>query len=284
MTNIINIPISLIKGYKDNKTDLEALACAILIKHYYQNSCVYRLSITKMINLFGLSYKKACKVFNVLKTHELFIYNEKKNCVFAKSFKSKDEKRYGKHGQYAATSDYCRKLEVKDGMKMREVVKQLRYTLLLNAINASEHDGLIVGIDKNNTIATKQNAKRVIPQRKMAKAISMSKQSVSRFIKELVEIKEVGKSEIVAECVIPVLNDKTASDYYKNHLTPFIPYHDKENGGWSGWVMRGRAYSILKRDISESFKHVIYNYKRRTKAVLHTSSELDGEGYWAKIM
>lgn len=235
------------------------------------------------MELFGVAHKKAHKVLESLRRHELFIYNKEKDCLFAKSFKSKDKKHYGKHGKYTAIADYCRKLQVKDGMKMRDVVKQLRYTLLMNVINASGHDGLIVSMNQEHTIATKQNAERVIPQRKFAKAISMSKQSVSRLIKELVKAKVVGKSEIVAECVIPVLNDDTASDYYKNHLIPFVPYHDEENGGWSGLVICGRAYSILRRDISESFKHVIYNYKRQAKVVAKTSSELDGDGFWSKF-
>jgi hypothetical protein len=41
--------------------------------------------------------------------------------------------------------------------------------------------------------------------------------------------------------------------------------------------------TILKREVSESFKNVIYNYKRTNKVVAKTSSELDGDGFWSKF-
>ena len=230
------------------------------------------------MELFGVSHKKAHKVLESLRTHELFIYNPKKDCIFAKSFKSTDTKHYGKKQRYAAKADYCRKLQVKDGMKLRELVRELRNTLLLCAINASEQDGFIVSENKSIP-ATKPNVKRAIPQRKLARSFGMSKSSASRYINKMVDDKKVSKTQIVAECVITDLNDVTESDYRKAHtkIPHYRVWHNIKSGGWSAWVVYGRVYSIMDRTISESFKNVIYNYRFPCTFEPKTSCELDGK-------
>lgn len=234
------------------------------------------------MELFGVAHKKAHKVLESLRTHELFTYNPEKDCIFAKSFKSTDKKYYGKRQKYAAKADYCRKLQVKDGIILRELVRELRNTLLLCAINASEHDGFNTSRNKK-VIATKQNATHLMPQRILAKVIGMSESSVSRYIDKMECNNVVSKTPIVAECVIPVLNENTESEYRKNHKRNFSVWHSAEHGTWSGWWILGRGYSILKREVSESFKNVIYNYKRTNKVVAKISSELDGDGFWSKF-
>lgn len=285
MEKIINIPISLIRRNKDNKTDLEALACAVILKSRYQKSCLYGLQITRIMELFGVCHKKALRLKESPIRSELFIYNEKKDCLFAKSFKSKDKKRYGKRHKYDAYADYCRKLKVSEGMTLRKMVCELRNTLLLCAIHASEQDCLIVSgnKDKNDT-ATKPAAKRAIPQRKLAKSISMSKSSASRYVGKLVDKGVVGKSEIVAECVIDQLNDETESEYLKrnNGKRNYRVWHNVRTGHWSAWVVFGCVYSITSRCVSESFMNVIHNYQHRSNIVAMTSSELDGGKAWLR--
>lgn len=286
MDKIINIPISLIRGFKGNKDSLEMLACAIIIKSKHQNSTLYDLKITSMMNFFGLSYKKAKKVKEMMIGHELFVYNKKKDCIFAKSFKSKDTKEYGKKHKYNAKADYCRKLKVKDGITLREMVRELRNTLLLCAINASTrgHDGFKIAMNhEKTTFSTKQNAKRVIPQRVLASVIGMSGSSASRYIKEMEKNNVVKKSKVIAECVVPVLNDVTGEEYKRTSDSNFVAYHDCKHGGWSGWHIYGKRYTIEKREVSDSFKNVIYNYIRKAKGGVTTSCELDGDGYFSKF-
>lgn len=230
------------------------------------------------MELFGVSHKKAHKVLESLRTHELFIYNPEKDCIFAKSFKSTDTKHYGKRQRYAAKADYCRKLQVTDGMTLRELVRELRNTLLLCAINASEQDGFIVSANKSIS-ATKPNVQRAIPQRKLARSFGMSKSSASRYINKMVDNKKVSKTQIVAECVITDLNEITESDYRKTQtkIPHYKVWHNIKSGGWSAWVVYGRVYSIMDRSISESFKNVIFNYRYPNVFEAQTSSELDGK-------
>ena len=190
------------------------------------------------MELFGVAHKKAHKVLESLRTHELFIYNPEKDCIFAKSFKSTDTKYYGKRQRYAAKADYCRKLQVTDGMTLRELIRELRNTLLLCAINASEQDGFIVSENKSIP-ATKPNVQRAIPQRKLARSLGMSKSSASSYINKMVDDKKVSKTQIVAECVITDLNEITESDYRKTQTkTPhYKVWHNVKSGGWSAWVV-----------------------------------------------
>lgn len=287
----LNVPIDTIRRFKDAKSDLEMLACAIIIKRRFQNSCLYSLQITKVMDLFGVSHRKAQKLIERLKTHELFIYNPDKDCLFAKTLKSKSKKCYGRKGKvYAAKSDYCRKLQVSDDVTLRKMVKQLRDSLLLNVVRAVAHDGFKHGkvcpprgaqnSDKTK-LATKQNFGDVIKMRNFAKSLGMSKSSASRYIKRLVEERQIAKSNLLADCVINHLNEETLYDYHKRNKRPIVPFCDKY-GHWSGWVIFGFAYSISDRTAEDSFKNVIYNFKRSNSNVATcVCSELDGERYWA---
>jgi hypothetical protein len=157
------------------------------------------------------------------------------------------------------------------------LVRELRNTLLLCAINASEQDGFIVS--ENKSIATKPNVQHVIPQRKLARSLGMSKSSASRYINKMVDDKKVSKTQIVAECVIADLNETTESDYLKTQtkMPHYKVWHNIKSSGWSAWVVYGRVYSIMDRSISESFKNVIFNYRYPYTFEPKTSSELDGK-------
>lgn len=229
------------------------------------------------MELFGVSYRKAQKVLKSLKTHELFIYNQRKNCVFAVSFKSPYVKRYGKHGKFKAKAEYCRKLQVSDSITLRELVRELRNTLLMNVIHANEQDGFIVG--NNFQSATKPNVQRVIPQRKLAESFGMSKASASRYINKMVEDNRVRKSDVIVECVITELNETTEEEYCKRQAKApnYKAWHNIKSGGWSAWVVYGSAYSIEDRAISDSFKNVIFNYHYPCVVEAETSAELDGK-------
>jgi len=241
------------------------------------------------MKLFGVSYRKARTLIESLKTHELFIYNPDKDCVFAMSLKPKDRKCYGRKGKtYSAKASYCRKLQVSEDVTLRKLVQQLRDSLLLNVVRAVAHDGFKHGEvcslrgaqNLDNKLAPKQNYRNVIKMRKFAKSLGMSKSSASRYINRLVEEKQIAKSELLAKCVISTLNEETLSEYYKQNKRPIVPYYDKY-GHWSGWLIFGYTYSIFDRKSEESFKNVIFNYKRcGTNIEPIVCCELDGSKFW----
>ena len=280
MHKIINVPVELIRRIRWDKRSLEMLVCAIMIKRKYQNSVLYDLRVTNVMTFFCVSHKKALKLIEAFKDSEFFVYNDKKNCIFAKSFKSKCAVEYGyRKNKFKAFEDYCRKMQLEDEMKLRNVVREMRNILALCEINAVEctKDNLIVG-SKTNNFVTQPEAMMAIPQRKMAFAMGFSRSSACRYIKELIKDRRVSKTQIVAECVIPVLNDTTEREWYEKHpKQKFLAWHDPKNGGWSGWIMLGSVYSIIKREDSDAFQHVIYNYRYGSEVEATCSSELDGK-------
>lgn len=282
--------MSLIRNVKDDKNALEMLACAIIVKATYQNSCFYNLQITRIMDLFGVAHKKAHKVKESLKQSSFFIYNEDKDCVFAKSFKPKTFKNYGKGGKLKARADFCRKISVevgneerKNNTSLKELVRLLRETLLLCVIHASEQDNFIVsGLKKE--VVTKPNVQRATPQRKFAKALGLSRSSANRYIKKLISREDIKRGDMLCECIIHHLNDDTLQDYFTtNKNDGLVAWYDEVSGSWSAWKMYGFEYITWNRTISESFKNVIFNYRyKNTSKKCELSCELDGEGYYGK--
>ena len=279
MTDIVNIPISLIQRCKkEGKSSLEMLACAYMIKRKYQHSTLYNVNVTRVMQFFGCSYKKALKLMEAFRESPLFVYNEEKKCLYARTFKDKTIKLFGRKAgkRYNAISDYCYKMQ-ESGSPLRMIVKTLRYVLLTNAIHAKEMGNSIVTLNLNSV--TKPDRGSAISQRQLASVIGMSRTSACRYVNDMVKAQIVGKSGIVAECVIPELNAESVNAYMRqNPNQRFFAWHDAKNGHWSGWVVYGCAYSVLSRVTTKKFKHVIYNYKHKTQAINPTcSSEIDGK-------
>ena len=262
----------------------ECLACALMIKSIYQTSVFY-LNITHVMKAFGISYRKAQKLIEWMKEDALFIYNERKNCVFARTLKSNVRYRYGRkrNKKFNALADFCVKIRIGQAYTLRNVICELRNKLLMNAIRNHEHDNLLVGGLSNNV--TKQNVKYAMSLRKLARSFGMSKSSAWRYVDLLIKDERVSKSGIVAECVISELNDITEREWFEKHPhKKFKAWHNIENGCWSGWIVYGCIYSVLKCEDAESYKHVIWNHAGRISLPKSDGyyDELDGVGYWEK--
>ena len=278
MSQVINIPISLMQRCKrEGKTSLEMLACAYMIKRKYQHSVLYDVNVTRVMQFFGCSHKKALKLMEAFRESPLFVFNEEKKCLYAGTFKDKTEKIFGRKAtkRYTAMSDYCYKMTDSDS-PLRMIVRTLRYVLLTNAIHSKEMGNSIV--TSNHFHVTKPDRGSAMPQRKLADVIGMSRSSACRYINDLVKARVVGKSGIVAECVIPELNAETASAYMQqNPSQRFFAGHSTKTGSWSGWVVYGYAYSITSRETTNRLRHVIYNYNYPKNQIEPTcSSEIDG--------
>ena len=262
------------------------LVCAIMIKRKYQNSVLYDLRVTSVMRSFGVSHKKAKKLIEAFKKSEFFIYNPTKNCIFAKTFKSGTRYIYGHKKKYVAFADYCRKMQFEDTINLREVVRELRNILLICAINATEYSGdnLKVGGKTTNYSVTKHPVRVAMPQAKLGYIIGLGRSSACRYVHRLIDDKRIGKSGIVAKCVIPFLSDETEREYKRQHPgQKYVVWHDTKHCCYSAWVIYGNSYFVSNRKDSDAFKHVIYNYKRGTNIEPTTSSELDGGRSWDRF-
>lgn len=275
MTDYINTPTSLIQRFKNDKKSLELLACAIIIKQNFQNSTLYDVKATRLMKLLKCGYKKATMLMDLFADSELFVYNAVKKCLYAKSFKDRTWKLFGHraHKRYKAQSDYCRK--VGKSYSLSGMVRQLRFILIENAIDARSRDNSNVGSD----FVTKPDLKAAMTQRNIGKAMGMSRSSACRYTNILINDGIIGKSGIVAECVIPELNDETEAEY-----RTFRPngrlciWHNPVSGGWSAWKVYGYVYSIISAKVQRLFRHVIYTFRYKSSDPHPTcSSELDGK-------
>lgn len=285
MYKTLNIPTELLQQYRFDKIDIEMIAVAIIVKSLHENSTLYldNLSIQDFGKLICVSYYKAKKLLEAAKQSNFFIFNEKKNSLYAKPFKSKVIITRGKHGQYQSAEDFVRKIDIQaehtayvDGkekiisVSLRKVVVILRRTLLENAIGAEERERV-----KSRKAVSCNPDTKPIPMRSLAKSFGMSKSSASRYIKGMVDDKEVSKSEMVTEYVIPNLNDTTTQEYLNRpYHRRFIAWCNPKTGHWSGWTNLGCRYAITNSKVKDSFQHVIYNHKKRLSSVVNNNNPL----------
>lgn len=262
----INVPIALIKECSHDKLRIECLALAVIIKRTFVNSALYGVNIGNFRRTFGCSYKKAQKMIEAVKESPLFVYNEKNDYLFAKSFKSKEIKHYGKNGKFTANADFCKKI-YESAYTLRDVTRLLRETLLANVMVAQQRE-LLGGNAKQTQFGKAAQSKAPIALRKFAKSISMSKSSAGRYISKMAKDGKVSKSEIVAECVLPYYTSEKANEWMTNHPNQRLwvwlseKYHQ-----FTAWITYGRMYSLNGGTLDRSFRNVIYNHMKRLSAI-----------------
>lgn len=270
----INVPIALIKECSREKLRLECLALAIIIKRTFVNSTLYGVNVGNFRRTFGCSYKKAQKMIEAVKGSPLFVYDGKHDYLFAKSFKSKEVKHYGKNGKFIAHADFCKKI-YESANTLRDVTRLLRETLLANVMVAQQRE--LLGSNAQNTQSNGKaiRSKAPIALRKFAKSISMSKSSAGRYISKMAMDGKVSKSEIVAECVLPYYTSEKANEWMGNHPRQrlWIWFSEKYHQ-FTAWITYGRTYSLIDGTLDRSFRNVIYNHMKRLSAINKPSDPL----------
>ncbi len=263
----------MIKTCSREKLQLECLALAIIIKRTFVNSTLYGVNVGNFRRTFGCSYKKAQKMIEAVKDCDIFFYDEKHDYLFAKSFKSKEVKHYGKNGKFTANADFCKKI-YESANTLRDVTRLLRETLLANVMVAQQRE-LLGGNAKNQSNGKATQSKAPIALRKFAKSISMSKSSAGRYISKMVKDGKVSKSEIVAECVLPFYTSDKANEWITSHPQQrlYVWYSEKYRQ-FTAWITHGRIYSLDDGTFDRSFRNVIYNHKKRLSAINNNCNPL----------
>ena len=253
----INVPIALIKDCSRDKLQLECLALAIIIKRTFVNSTLYGVNIGNFRRTFKCSYTKAQKMIEAVKECSLFVYNEKHDFLFAKSFKSKDVKHYGKNGKFLANADFCKKI-YESANSLREVTRLLRETLLANVMVAQQRE--LLGSNAKNQSNGKATQSKA--------PIAMSKASAGRYISKMEKDGKVSKSEIVAECVLPYYISEKANEWISSHPRQRLcVWYSEKYRQFTAWITHGRMYSLNDGTFDRSFRNVIYNHKKRLSAM-----------------
>lgn len=284
---IINIPIQRIKDTEGEASKLRLLAASIIIKENFEFSTFHTdglkksMKTRKLMGILHCGCSTAERLLDDMKESPLFNYSEKNGVYFAMPLRSRNRQRNGNYRP--SKSDHVYKLEYDktNPHTLREMVKILRQILLENRVRSSQR-----ATYKAKSTVGLPLKDRVIPLRSMAKEIGLSKSSVSRYIKELGKAGKVSKSEMVAECVVPVLNDETARQWSEKHPKggQFFMFDNPATGCLQGWKTLGRAYYLKGRNAdaeNKKFKHVIYSHKKRisTKYVKKETGGFDEQRF-----
>lgn len=263
----INVPIALIKGCSREKLDLECLALSVIIKRKFVNSTLYGVNVGNFRRTFGCSYTKAQKMIEAVTNCNLFVYDERHDFLFAKSFKNDEVKHYGKNGKFLAKADFCKKI-YESANTLRDVTRLLRETLLANVMVAQQRELLGGNAKENQTNRKEPRSKAPITLRKFAKSISMSKSSAGRYLSKMAKDKKVSKSEIVAECVLPFYTSEEAAVWMENHPGQRLQvWFSEKYRQFTAWITYGRMYSLNDGNLDRSFRNVIYNHTKRVSAI-----------------
>lgn len=258
-----NLPIELIERYSLKKERLEELACAIILKKNFSNSCIYTLDSKHVRRIFGVSYQKALKLIPRLQASDLFRFTAKGHLV-AKSFRSQDTKTYCR-GKYSAKADYCIKLKDVPN-RLRDVVRMLREILILSQVRASRRN-----MDEQHTyrffvedFAKCDETGLPVVLRAFAKRISMSKSSAYRYISSMKQRGIIDKTGSVMDVVIPNATQAEIDDWYNGHPRKRLNIQRLPGRrGYHGCLYLGCYYEIADGDLSRSFMNVIYDHKKR---------------------
>ena len=264
----------MIKECSHDKLRLECLALSVIIKRTFVNSTLYGINIGNFRRTFGCSYKKAQKMIEAVKDSPLFVYDDKHDYLFAKSFKSKEDKHYGKNGKFVAKADFCKKI-YESANTLRDVTRLMRETLLANVMVAQQRELLGGNAKQTQSNGKAAQSKAPIALRKFAKSINMSKSSAGRYISRMAKDDKVSKSEIVAECVLPYCTADKAAAWMENHPRQRLQvWFSEKYHQFTAWITYGRMYSLTDGNLDRSFRHVIFNHMKRLSAINKPSDPL----------
>lgn len=254
---VINIPKKLLSSNKRCKSKLELISFALIIKCLYGDSKFKDVSIIKTMQLLHCGHDKAKKLIQEAKSDdELFSYNPYTNTLFSKSFrrayKEVSTDMYGR----TIYMMYAIKFDKKESYNLRDVVKELRKLLFLNAVNAVERVNQFHAVNKNKmSFSTTTGA---LTQRKIGNIVGLSGSSASRIIKRMEEDKAIKVNRDNLRVVETCVNEETMREAKRKHK---IVIYDSKKGVAYTIVPNSYATTSLKQ--TEKFGNIIFNHESR---------------------
>lgn len=247
----INVPLDLIKGYSFSKERRMMLGLGMAIKAAYLNSTLYNATST-IQHFIHVSHGKARNLLAMAKDSELFYYNEKYDFLRVKSFKSKQERKNNKGETF--TCDYCVKFRCGKNYTMKSILEWMDETLILAYIN---------GYETNKLIRENQYSVGTMALRAIGTYANMSKSKVSRVIKRCVEKNKIDKERARMIMVLPEANEAAIAEWKRISNRQFLWVHPLSH---EGYIKRSCIYTIIRSDVRNSFKHIIWNHSKRIRA------------------
>ena len=274
MHEVLNVPIKLLEQFAQTHTGMKILACAIMVRCRFVNGRIYHPTVTKIAEVLNVSRPTARKYWKLIMDSCLFTYDEEKDQLIVKSFKSTEKREFGRRHKFMSADDFCVKVsvDIRD-MKLGQAVKTLRKLIMKHVIVWNQRkETLNKHLSKNTCVAPAQKS-NPIKLRDFASCIGMSKASSSRYVKEMVNDGEVCESTVVKEPIAYTYSHATYEECKRRYPNDYIcPMASSYYHGLWFWRIRGRMYSLVTASEWSRFQHVIYDHKVR-KSTIYASKK-----------
>lgn len=255
---IINLPISILKECK-NKTYLRSVAVSIYIKTHRGDSLFRNTSIRSIKSSMGVGQAKAKKVSEMLKSESKFFkYNSYTDTVTARTFKNEAKVKYNRNGKRMVCM-YAVRLKVEKSWGLTMIERYIHDMIYLNAVNATERSDKFNACRKikNNILLTTKDA---LTLTKMGHIGGVCKSTAKRHLEKLKNNNAISIKYGYMQVVLWSVNENTVNDLGLRNVR-FV----KDGKRNLGYIFTPNEYHIANRNITQSFRHIIFNSKRRQK-------------------
>ena len=235
---------------------MHSLAASLMIKAHAGDSNFKCATIASIKSFFGCGQTVAARIKEAMTSCDmLFRYKSYNNSVVAVSYKSEITDSLNKAGRlmrhcFVVALDVCKECKLKD------IEKQLRKAMMLNAINGVERkNGNKSNVQEQPLFADRNT----LTLRKMSNIIGKSRTTARRELKRLEgnEIISITRASLVLVCESANPEALKAEGLLGRKGLIVNPYDNRV------YVCAPNQYHILKREVTKSFKNIIYNCARR---------------------
>lgn len=267
-TEMMNIPMDLLKKLKDDKDTLELLALSVIIKIKHADSLLKDVTPVNVMNMCHCAHTKAVKLIERAKENSAFFeYNEKYHTLYALNFKKPYEKTfYDKRGRLQK-SMYAFKIEKKD-YQLRNLVRLFKDVLLLNAINAIERNDVFRS--KGKSLSSTLEPHKPLTQKHIAKVTGLNnRKAVYRMVKRLEKEGSISYTKAQLLYSTNCLSDEAIRE---RNLDETFLVVDEHTG--AGYVVAHAKYHIKNREITNRITNIILTHKKRLASRMPKHNEL----------
>lgn len=250
MQQNLNVPKQLVKRYAATKRRKELLCFAIWLKMKHENSVAWGMNDKQVRYQCKVGKAKAIRLLSDA-AEDTGLFDIKGETIIVHSFRDKSIK-YGRKGA-KYQSDFCFKFPYKEDYTLRELYNLMNEFLATDFINTYERKTACNADNDNND----RGASCSISLKSLTRHTHMSWSATRGIVNRLKDkgILKIGAARQYCFLMAEEL-EKEAYDFLKAHgLKKFTFCRGNE-----AYVVFPRTYSIINRDWSERFKHVIYNF------------------------
>lgn len=269
----INLPISILNNCR-SKSELLSVAVSVFIKSHYGDSRIVGTNIRSIKSFFGVGQEKARKISNIIKNNsEYFSYNRRNDSVIARTFKNKMKHTQDKYGRRISMM-YVVGLDIHKDWNLKKVEVYIHDMLYLNAVNATERSDKYYNCReiKNGLLLTTKDA---LTLTKMGNIGGVCRSTAKRHLERIERERKISIKHGYLQVALVTSNEDEVMDCGLENVKAV---YDAKRG--ISYLFVPNSYSIIKRSITDSFRNIIYNHRKRwtentpTKKVYIMDTEL----------